>query len=214
MNELLFQANNFLSGLQIPWAVCGGFALDLFLGKEVRRHSDIDICVFEIDRDCVSGYMLNNGWNIYEFRGQGKVRALDSKSSSEFGRNLMCIKDDCDIVKFFPCEDTDMLYHEFHHTGITKLNYLEFLFNTMDDDNFIFNRELDIKREISKSILFYNGIPYLSPELVLLFKSSKPDNKEYQFDFDETFPNMNDEQKLWFIQSMNVLYPNGHMWKL
>lgn len=211
MNELLLQTNNFLSGLQIPWAVCGGFALDLFLNREIRKHSDIDICVFENDRDCVFKYMLSNGWNIYEFRGQGKVRALNSKLSSEIGRNLMCVKDDCDFVKFFPCEDSNMLYHEFHHIGITKLNYLEFLFNTINEDNFIFNSELGIKRELTKSILFNNGIPYLSPELALLFKSSKSDNKDYQFDFNKTFSNMNDEQKLWFIESMNVLYPKGHI---
>lgn len=48
MNELLLQTNNFLSGLQIPWAVCGGFALDLFLNREIRKHSDIDICVLKM----------------------------------------------------------------------------------------------------------------------------------------------------------------------
>ena len=51
MNQLLLKANDFINKVNIPWAICGGFALDLFLEKEIRTHSDIDICVFEKDRE-------------------------------------------------------------------------------------------------------------------------------------------------------------------
>ena len=46
MDQLITAAKTFLNDIQVPWAVCGGYALDLFLGRAMRVHSDIDICVF------------------------------------------------------------------------------------------------------------------------------------------------------------------------
>ena len=84
----------------------------------------------------------------------------------------------------------------------------------MNDNYFEFDKINSITRELSKAILYNNGIPYLSPELALLFKSSRSDNIEYQLDFNETFPNMSEEQRQWFLKNLDVLYPNGHAWKL
>ena len=94
--------NDFLSVLQISWAVSAGFAINLFLGSQTRARSDIDIFVFLKPikiRVCV--YMLYNKCNVYEFRGQEKLRSLNSKLSSKISQNLMCVKNDCDFVKFF-----------------------------------------------------------------------------------------------------------------
>lgn len=212
MNYLLTSANDFMKNADFPWAVCGGFALDLFLDKDIRTHGDIDICVFEKDREKIRRYILQQNWLVYEFRGQGKVRPLNEGLSSESGRNLMCTNGECDIVKFYPCEDEGLLWYEFFHTGMTEFNYLEFLFNAADENYFVFDKNQGIKRELSKAILFSNGIPYLAPEIVLLYKSSRSENAEYNFDFEQTYTHMSDEQKEWFLQGLDVLYPNGHMW--
>ena len=211
MNHLLTTTNNFLKNAHISWAICGGFALDLFLEKDTRTHSDIDICVFEKDREKILSYMLQNNWLVYEFRGQGKVRPLEGPLSSETGRNLMCTNGKCDIVKFYPCEDDNLLWHEFFHTGIKEFNYLEFLFNTTNEDYFVFDKQQEIKREISKAILFNNDIPYLAPEIVLLYKSSRSENAEYHYDFEQTYSHMNAEQKMWIAKSLDILYPNGRV---
>ena len=94
MDQLLEQANRLLQNIKIPWAFCGGYALDLFLNKEIRRHSDIDICVFENDREKILDYMLCHGWKIYQFLGGGKVRPVNTKTGSDSGRNFMCVKMD------------------------------------------------------------------------------------------------------------------------
>ncbi len=214
MNDLLTITNNFMKNAHISWAICGGFALDLFLEKDIRTHSDIDICVFEKDREKIFHYMLQNNWLVYEFRGQGKVRPLDITLSSETGHNLMCTNEECDIVKFYPCENESLLSYEFFHTGIKDFNYLEFLFNTIKKDYFVFNIGQGIKREISKAILFKKGIPFLAPEIVLLYKSSCSENTEYQYDFEQTYLYMDDEQKMWFSKSLDILYPNGHIWRI
>lgn len=213
MNELLVQTRKMLSNVPVTWAVCGGFALDLFIWKNIRKHGDIDICAFERDRDVLCRHMLSrDGWNVYEFRGGGKVRPLGKGSRSEAGRNLMCVRDGCDLVKFHPSDEDGLLWYEFFHTGITELNYLEFLFNTIEGNYFVFSGQTGIKRDLSQAILFRDGIPYLAPEMALLFKASNPENPDYRLDFDEAFPRMSAKQRQWFLESLNTLYPGGHRW--
>lgn len=210
--RLLEELKTFMAGCEFRWAVCGGFALDLFLDKNIRTHGDMDICVFEKDRSSVLQYMRDAGWNVYEFRGQGKVRPLGSGMTSDHGRNLMCLKDGCDIVKFYPCEDPGMLYHQFFHTGMQEFHYLEFLFNHAHGDYLVMDPEKGLQRELPKAILRRNGIPYLAPEIALLYKASNFDNPDYQMDFEETYPHLDEEQRGWFLQGMKSLYPQGHAW--
>ena len=213
MNLLLEQANNYLENLNIQWAFCGGYALDLFLNKEIRKHSDIDICVFEKDRNKVTNYMLSDDWQVYQFLGQGRVQPLCIEDKSDPGRNLMCIKEGCALVEFFPSEESGVLLHKFYHTGIERLDYLEFLFNHVQGNDFIFNRDLDLMREMQKAILYRNGIPYLAPELALLYKASKANNPEYQYDYEAVISHLNAEQLFWFHQGLGTLYPQGHPWR-
>lgn len=213
MNGLLRQTDCLMKNARVPWAVCGGFALELFLGKDIRPHGDIDICVFENDRESIFRFMLENGWQVYEFRGWGRMRPLDNDSASETGRNLMCLNGTCDLVKFYPCEEEGLLYYEFFHTGIEKLNYLEFLFNTSSGGCFVFDSNPEIKRELSKAILYRNNIPYLAPEIVLLYKASRADEPAYALDFEQTYRHMDDEQRQWFSMNLDALYPEGHVWK-
>ena len=214
MNQLLTTASDFLKDAPFPWAICGGFALELFFGKELRPHGDIDLCVFEKDREQILSYILQKKWNVYEFRGNGRLRPLSADSTSDAGRNLMCLGEGCDLVKFYPCEEKPLVYYEFFHTGIKAFNYVEFLFNKEADDRFIFDRERNITRERSKTILCHDGIPYLAPEIVLLYKAASAENTDYQLDFEQAYPKLNDEQRAWFLNGLHTLYPDGHPWDL
>ena len=212
MNKLLLEAHAFLRDGDFEYAICGGFALDLFTGRDMRIHGDIDVCAFEKGKNAIVQHMVSNGWSIYEFQGQGIVRLVNSIKDCQKGRNLMCLKSDCEIVKFYPCGKGDGYFlHKFFHTGITDFNYVEFLFNTTNGSSFIFKGR--IKRDLSKAILHRNDIPYLSPELVLLYKASDFEREWYQFDLEETIIAMNDEQKSWFYSSLDKLYPKGHAWR-
>lgn len=211
-NVLLEQVRGFLQNLNIQWAVCGGYALDLFLNRETRKHSDIDICVFEKDRQKIINYMVLNGWRVYQFLGQGKVQLLNVEGKSDPGRNLMCVKDGCNLVKFYPCEEDGVLLHEFYHTGIEHLNYLEFLFNYEQENSFIFDQGRNLTREMQNAILYRNGCPYIAPELALLYKSARADHPENQYDYGITIPHLNDEQLSWLHKGLEKLYPQGHPW--
>ena len=216
MNKILLDVNTFLKKGKFTYAICGGFALDLFTNTEMRIHSDIDICVLEEDKENIYEYMMNNGWSVYEFHGAGIVRIINDIGYLEHScRNLMCVKDDCELVEFFPCDKGgDYFIHEFgKDKGISSFNYVEFLFNKVIDNYFIFNNNDKIVRDLDKAILWRNGIPFLAPELVLLYKARESERKWFQFDYDHTITKMDDESIAWFYNGLDIIYPSGHMWR-
>jgi len=214
VNQLLIAASDFLSGGNFDYAICGGFALDLFTGKNWRVHSDIDVCVFENDKGAIFQHMKEHHWTIYEFQGRGIVRLVNSVSECTDGRNLMCLKGSCELVQFSPYKRKRNLFsHEFFHTGIQELNYLEFLFNTSTSREFVFDSKAGIYREMNKAFLSNQGIPYLSPELALLYKAKSAEREENQFDYAQAITEMDNEQVSWFHKSLDILYPRGHAWR-
>ena len=50
-------------------------------------------------------HMLQNGWEVYQFLGQGLLRPVSPSRPSEPGHNLMCIKPGCGLVSFLPGTD-------------------------------------------------------------------------------------------------------------
>ena len=212
MNQILLEANDLLSLGRFDYAICGGFALDLFTNTDMRMHSDIDVSVLTKDKNRIFSYMKENKWNIYEFCGQGIVRLISAENDCQGSRNFMCLKENCEIVKFYPSDKGDSYFlHEFFDTGMSSFNYIEFLFNESENSDFVFNKS--ISREMSKAILRRDAIPYLSPELVLLYKSEDFERKWYQYDYEKTMAGMNSEQINWFNNSLDKLYPHGHVWR-
>lgn len=55
-----------------------------------------------------------------------------------------------------------------------------------------------------------DGIPYLAPELVLLFKSKHTRAKD-QADFEETLPHLDPAQRATLAEYLGRLHP-GHAW--
>ena len=48
--EQLASISELMRGFDGPWYVAGGWAIDLFLGRSTRAHSDVDIAILRRDR--------------------------------------------------------------------------------------------------------------------------------------------------------------------
>lgn len=162
MIKILDEAISLLQASRFEHAVCGGYALDLFVGKQIREHGDIDICAFRGDKNNIIKYMKSNDWIVYEFCGQGIVHALQNDISNNNG-NLMCLKDGCELIKFYPTDKGESYFsHEFFHSKITTFNYIEFLLNSIIGNNFMFSNDNNkIMRAKEKTILWCGDISYL-----------------------------------------------------
>ena len=192
---LLPELQALLADFASPWAVCGGYALEVFAGKTIRPHGDIDLCLPESARREIIRFLLRKGWHIYEYRGMGKVKPLRSPADSESGRNLMALRDGCGLVSFFPCEEEGLLYHRFT-PGMMELNFLDLLFSP----------------EMPQICHSASGLPILAPEAALLYKAAQPENESSQLDFAAVYPLLGSDQKAWLRAELNARYPDGHPW--
>ena len=214
MNRLVAEVNALLKGQSFSYAVCGGFALDLFLGYETRTHDDIDILAFWEDRETIITYMQSKGYIVYEMLGGGKVhRITDIRVQEKLRKNIFCCTEDCELVRLYDTDEPDVYWLDFQHTGLSKLNYIEFLFNERTEDEFVYGRGERVRRKLTNALLETDGVPYLAPELCLLFKSTDIERDGYQQDFELTIGKLSTEQRTWFENAMGLLYPDGHKWR-
>lgn len=56
------QVKERLAGLPVRWWIAGGWALDLFVGRQTRAHEDIEVAVYRDDLDAVRAHL--GGWEL------------------------------------------------------------------------------------------------------------------------------------------------------
>jgi hypothetical protein len=214
MNLLLEQADRMLKGHGFDYAFCGGYAIDLFLGYESRKHGDIDVLAYWSDRDSIILYMQSLGFQIYEMLGGEKAHHItDIQNQRKEKRNIFCCKEGCELVQIWKTEENEIFKVDFHHIGQSQLNFIEFLFNDKTDSEFIYARNHNVKRKLRDAFLSYQGMPYLAPEICLLYKSTDTEREGYQQDYQLASSRMSAEQLGWLDDAIDFLYPQGHKWK-
>lgn len=57
-----------MSGFALPWALCGGWAIDAWLGRRTRDHGDVDVFVLE-EHDRALFEHLSPGWALIAHDG-------------------------------------------------------------------------------------------------------------------------------------------------
>lgn len=212
MNDLIYNTQKLLDNQGFDYAFCGGYGIELFLDKSIREHKDIDISASWNDRDKIIDFFLNLGWNIYELCGNSLVHKItDINHQLKIKRNIFCSKNDCDLYRLEKTNEENIFYLEFFNKNLEELNFIEFLFNRIDNLNFYYSRNKDVFLPLEKAILYNDDIPYLAPELILLYKSTDINKFGYQLDFDSAMLKMSSHQKEWLNKTLLFLY-NKHKW--
>jgi uncharacterized protein CbrC (UPF0167 family) len=178
------QVAQHLAGIITPWCVAAGWALDLFRGAQTREHGDIEIAIpaatFPEVRDRFPGY------------------AFDAVSSGRIWEEAS--------------PDALAATHQTWLRDRATGNYLLDVFREPHDGGtWICRHEQTIRLPYSEIIHHTPaGIPYLAPELVLLFKAKHARPKD-QKDFDETIPHMTPAQRQTLAGLLARTHP-GHQW--
>jgi hypothetical protein len=164
-----------------PWCIAGGWAIDLFLGYETRKHLDIEIALFRKDQLSIRSYLQN--WSL-----QKVVKG-----------ELQHWKD----------EYLELPIHEIH--GLSKTgSKIEILLNESNENEWIFRREPSIRRHLNQVMgVSAFGIPYLSPEISLLYKAKNPRQKDEE-DFTRTKERLNVESRNWLKKALETHVPSHH----
>lgn len=182
MNSALERAVSTMSNFHAPWGIAGGWALDLFIGHESRSHADIDIAILRADQ-----------------------KQLRSQVSGRIEKVI-----DHQLIEWSPTEVLTLPVHEAHVTWPDGY-HLELLLNEQDRETheWVFRRDERIRRPLAAA--FATGrVPYLAPEIVLLYKAKAPSAKD-DADFHTVLSHLQDEQRSWLRNALDATTP-GHRW--
>jgi hypothetical protein len=178
------QVAEHLAGIATPWCVAAGWALDLFRGRQTREHGDIEIAI--------------PATAFPEIRDRFPGHAFDAVSSGRVWE-----------------EPSPRVLAATHQTWLRDRatgNYLLDVFREPHDGETWIFRHDDAIRLPYNEIIHHTpgGIPYLAPELVLLFKAKHARPKD-QADFDETIPHLTPAQRQTLAGFLARAHP-GHHW--
>ena len=149
-----------LASMGVPWAVAGGWAVDLHLDAETRPHGDLEVVVSRDHMEVVAA-------------------CLDELDWFAIGDGLA-----------WPLEDAPQELHQTWGRDRSHRWRVDVLREPWDAGEWVFRRDPRIRRPLAEAIEFSaDAIPYLVPEIVLLFKAKSPKEKD-EVDFALTLPTL------------------------
>jgi hypothetical protein len=132
-----------LAQLRVPWWIAGGWALDLFLGRQSRPHQDLDVGILR--RDAPQVLAALSSWEIFEARDGLLTRLHAGMAPAARVNSLWCR----------PADAGDWMF--------------ELMLDDSEDDRWVFRRDRRIQRPLALTLRRDRaGIPFLAPEVQLL----------------------------------------------
>ena len=164
-----------------PWCVTGGWAIDLFLGRRTREHHDIEVAV--------------------------GPRGFEAARSALEGHELFVVGDGL----AWPLSERMLARH--YQTWVrdpgTDTWRLDLFREPWEGDTWVFRHRirLPLPRVTARTP---EGIPYVRPEIVLLFKAKAPSTKD-EADLTVTLPRLDRPARAWLERALQLVHP-GHRW--
>ncbi|RYE56189.1 MAG: amino acid transporter [Rhizobiaceae bacterium] len=174
-----------LAGVDRPWCVVGGWALDLWHGRETREHHDLEFTVLREDFD--------------RFRRVLTGMAFYTVNSGVFEVLREEAEPDPSISQVW-CWD------------IAAARWrVDMMIEPGTPEIWICKRDHAITRPrgeiVGRSV---EGVPYLGPSAILLLKAKHQRPKD-EADFDMALPLLETSEKAWLKSCLGRLYPE-HDW--
>jgi len=220
MHNIIIQAHEFLKNGGFPYCICGGFALDMFAGRELRKHGDFDISVFKHDRRKVVDFLQQNGWPVYARFSGSEFYLITDWTDEQLDKydNMWAIKPGGFAEMYLKDAEKGVYSYRIYEPRLQGFDFIEIAFNTLVDDCFTCDDYPHLRLEMDKATLYKGDIPYMAPELVLFLKSGPfYISDSYQkpktiIDFEKVMPLLSQESRKWLIDSISATYPDGCRW--
>jgi hypothetical protein len=173
-----------LAGVDVPWCVAAGWALDLWHGRKTREHGDLEIAIpapaFGAVRDALDGY-------AFEVAGDGHLWPLDSPAF-------------------------EVMFQTWVSEPMTGVYRLDIFREPQRDGEWVCRRDESIQLPYERAIRrTRDGIPYLAPEIALLFKAKHCAEPKNEADFGAALPLLDADAVDWLAGALARVHP-GHAW--
>jgi hypothetical protein len=191
--KALLEVAEALGNLRAPFYFAGGWAIDLHLGRVTREHHDIDVVVMRRD------HLL-----VHKALKQFSLKKIIPHPDGMPNRGT--------IVEWRPGDKLELPVHQInaYRAGESEPAFQVMLAESRDND-WIFRRNPDVSMPLSR-MGFHPlwGLPYLAPEIVLLFKAKHLEPRD-RVDFDNAIPALSAEARQWLRDAIEKTQP-GHEW--
>ena len=186
-----------LAGVEAPWYVAAGWAIDLFLGGERRKHEDLEIAV-PSDR---FGEIVD---------------ALAPLELFVVGPDPAVADPPPDQGIATPLREAGDLLVTRHQTWAldraARAWRLDVFREPSDGDTWICRRHEDLRMPYDELVeRTPEGIPYGRPEVILLFKAKHSHLAKNEADLAGTLPQLEPERRRWLADALALAHP-GHPW--
>jgi hypothetical protein len=139
-----------LAPMNAPWWIAGGWAIDLFVGRQTREHHDVDVGLLRRDQTALRAALPT--WDFQCADPPGHLRPWPDHETLAVG-----------------------VHDVWAREAPTAPWRVQFMLNEADGDDWVFRRNPKLRRRLVDVIRrSSDGIPYLAPEVQLLFKSKAP----------------------------------------
>jgi hypothetical protein len=167
-----------------PYWVAGGWALDLYAGRVRRAHEDVDLLVLARDLELVST-TFTRPRPVLQYAESGKQRTWAEGEALVPGPHALVFPDRPAV---------------------------QILLGASDGDQWVYHRGRGTIRKSLADITLRSdgGIPYLAPEIVLLYKSRNLRPKDTA-DFTDVHPLLDTSRRQWLTDHIIPRYPD-HPW--
>jgi hypothetical protein len=178
------EAAAILVGCDASWCVAAGWAIDLFLGRQTRDHHDLEISTPRVAFDLIHGQL---GEYVVHATGGGEAIALR------------------------PDESTPVHKHQ-NWVLEPRVNAwrMDIMLEPGDADTWVFRRDETIRAPRSSVVGVRNGVPFLAPQVALLYKAKNHRPKD-DHDFDNVVPHLDPLARAWLHDNLARVHP-GHAW--
>jgi hypothetical protein len=207
--EAVAYVRDLLDGFGAPWFLCGGWAVDAWLGRQTRGHWDVDIAVFHHDQRIIFEHLA--GWALVGH----DPNVPDDTTELWNGRHL-------DLPAHIHVPELGSSLSTAPTATHTAFEF-EFLLNERSGDDWVLNRELHIAAPLDRCTGQSSwGVPTATPEIVLFHKAggnltaaeletrSGTRSRDEQ-DFLALLPSLTQAQRSWLRGSLGKVQPE-HPW--
>jgi hypothetical protein len=194
-----------MSSFRAPWALCGGWAVDAWLGRQTREHGDADFAVF--DQRALFEYLVGD-WELIAHDPNVAGDTVEPWN----GRALAFPAHVHGRRRGAQNEDPERL-DDPAEQGFG----LDIQVNERSGGDWIISREPRIALPLSKGIRHSRwGLPTVVPEILLLYKAGATPasgldwlRRRDKLDLLALLPNLSAQQRDWLRDGIALV---GHPW--
>jgi len=175
--------------LGLTWWIAGGWALDLYLGRPSREHLDTDVSILRQDH-LRAQQLLGRDWQLFKTKQPGLAPWPPGEVLPSYVSDVWVRRDDDSPWAF------------------------QLMLEDVEEGQWVYRRLPAIRRPLAEICLLTDeGIPYLRPEIQLLYKGGSSGRRPKDLaDLKRMLPLLAERERTWLRESLSQQFPAGHEW--